>query len=123
MPWIIWFIHFCCGAKSKRDRHSKSAGCKCFGDCCFTFKRFFKTCIVIHIDCIAACMVFYEQLAAGFCISHQYQLVGVCCSRYYCSFDCIDHCKHSICKSSDCKPCEIIANRVVFITSSFIVSR
>src|SRR5205809_711965 len=117
MSWFIWPVNFCCGTQSERDRYSKSIGSKYPRYCWFAFKRFFKTGIDLSIDSFSACMVFYEQLVAGFCLPHQDQLVGVYYSRIHSSFNCIDNCKYSIRKSSDCKSGEEFENGISSLQS------
>jgi len=54
-------------------------------------KEFFKACIDCYNHSLAACLVLYQQMAAGFCIQGKYQLVGFRHSRYHCNTDRINN--------------------------------
>ena len=95
LSWIIWVICICHQSKNKRDWNKKSIGGKCQHHCHPLIKRFFKVGSHCCIACFSRGLVFYEQLVAGFCLSYQYAMVGICNRRHCCCIYCIGDDKFS----------------------------
>src|SRR5688572_4108170 len=60
-------------------------------------------------------MVRYEQLAERFCLSHQYSMVGICCSCNYGTINSIRYRQFPGHQSGHCQSCEKFKNRMIHL--------
>ncbi len=72
----------------------------------FVFKRIYHTHCHCLCHCHTHCMVLHAPMAAGLCLSHQHQLVVICCRRTCCNNYCTGNDKFPGNKSSNGKPGE-----------------
>ena len=77
--------------RTSGNRDTQSTWCKPFRHHRFIINRFYKIGFNSHHHRIACCLVYIRQVATGFCVSHQYTMVGICIGRHIIDTDCADH--------------------------------
>lgn len=112
---IIWAWHVHCRTKDKGNWDQKSVRsqrCKYYN---YAEQGFCFAYTFINCNCIADCMVFHETMAAGLCIPHKYQLVGIFGRRAFCNIYRFNNSKFSCDQSSDGKSGEEPANGMMLV--------
>ena len=90
----------------------KCVRCQCTANCGRIIQRFHETGDHISSSCFAGIMAANESLAAGFCITYQFELVGVPRSGYFGIYHRICHNRSSNCEGCQRESGEKLAERV-----------